>query len=133
LIHRIVVLTDASPESEQALLEAINIGRIYHSIITCIHPLHGHDELSLRVSRDLKARAGEIVASTGLGFEWREGEGMPGHVIVKAALALGADLAVVGSLGEGGIARHLLSSAVEHAVKKCPCDVLVVKKDRGVF
>lgn len=133
MIHRIVVLADASPESEQALFEAINVGRIYHSIIICVHPLHGHDELSLGVSRELKARAGEIVASTGLKFEWRDMEGMPGHVIVKAAMEAGADLAVIGSLGEEGITRHLLSSAVEYAVKRSPCDVLVVKKGRGVF
>lgn len=133
MIQRIVVLADASPESEQALLEAINIGRIYHSIITCVHPIHGHDELSLMVSRDLKARAGEIVASTGLEFEWREWEGMPGHVIVKAVVSLRADLAVIGSIGEEGLARHLLSSAVEYVVKKSPCDVLVVKRERGIF
>lgn len=133
MIHRIVVLADASPESEQALLEAVNIGRIYHSIITCVHPLQGHDELSLNVSRNLRARAEEIVASTGLGFEWREGEGKAGHAIVKAALALGADLAVIGSLGEEGVARHLVTSAVEYAVRKAPCNVLVVKRGRGVF
>jgi nucleotide-binding universal stress UspA family protein len=133
LIHRIVVLFDSSPQSEQALIEAINIGRIFHSIITCVHPLHSRDGLSLTVSSDLKGRAEEIVKSTGLEFEWRDGEGMPGHVLVKAALSLEADLVVVGSLGEEGIARHLVGSAVEYIVKKSPCSVLVVKKGKGVF
>lgn len=133
MIHRIVVLFDSSPQSEQALIEAINVGRIFHSIIVCVHPMHGHDGLSLKVSGDLKARAGEIVKPTGLEFEWSEGEGMPAHLIVKAALSLEADLVVVGSLGEEGLARHLVGSAVEHIVKRSPCSVLVVKKGKTVF
>jgi nucleotide-binding universal stress UspA family protein len=133
LIHRIVVLIDSSPQSEQALIEAINVGRIFHSIIACVHPMHGHDGLSLKVSGELKARAGEIVKSTGLEFEWSEGGGIPAQVIVKAAISLEADLVVVGSLGEEGLARHLVGSAVERIVKKSPCSVLVVKKGKTVF
>lgn len=133
LINRIIVLVDPSPQSEQAIIEAINVGRIFHSIIACVHPLHGHDGLSLAVSSDLKRRAEEIVKSTGLQFEWREAEGVPGPVIVKAALSLEADLVVVGSLGEEGIARHLVGSAVEYIVKKSPCSVLVVKKGKALF
>ncbi len=54
-------------------------------------------------------------------------------MMVKAALSFEADLVVVGSLGEGGIARHLASSAVEYIVKRSPCGVVVVKKGKAVF
>jgi len=133
LIHLILVLVDSSPISEQALIEAINIGRIYRSKITCVHPIPRHDELLLKVGHDIIKRAEEIVRSTGLEFEWRIVEDQPGPAMVKVASRLKADLAVVGSLGEQGIARHLLPSIAEHVVKNAPCDVLVVKRDRPVF
>lgn len=133
MIRLILVLVDSSPISEQALLEAINIGKIYHSKIACVHPIPRHDELLLKVGHEIIKRAEEIVSSTGLEFEWRIIEDQPGPAIVKAASRLKADLAVVGSLGEQGIARYLLASVAEYVVKNAPCDVLVVKKDRPVF
>lgn len=133
MIHLILTLLDPSPVSEQALLESMKIGRIYGSTIVCVHPIARHDPLLIKVGQGLVDRAQELVKSAGLGFDFRIVEDTPGPAIVKAALRLEADLIVIGSLGEEGIKRSVVSSAVDYVVKKAPCDVLVVKRDRQVF
>lgn len=133
MIHRIIALLDPSPISEQALLESMKIGRIYGSTIFCVHPIPRHDPLLVKVGQDLVDRARGLVESAGLGFDFRIVEDKPGPAVVKAAIRLEADLIVVGSLGEEGIKRRLVSSSVDYIVTKAPCDVLVVKRDHPVF
>jgi len=133
LIHRIIVLSDHSPSSEQALFEAMKIGQIYRSIICCIHPTDVQDALSIKAASELRKKFEELVRSAGLEFEWRTADGDPASAVVSAVSTEGADLAVVGSLGEGGIKRQLLMSAAEKIVRDAPCDVLVVKRERPVF
>ena len=133
MIRQILVLFDASPISEQALLEAINIGKIYHSKVACIHPVPRHDEILIKEGQGLIKRAEEIVRSAGLEFDWRIVEDKPGPAITKAAIRLDADLIVLGSLGEGGIKRQLVSSTAEYVIRNAPCDVLIVKRERAVF
>ena len=133
MIQIILVLLDSSPISEQALLEAINIGRIYNSRIVCIHPVPRHDDVLISEGQGLIKRAEEIVRSAGLGFDSRIVEDNPGSAIVKAAVRLNADLIVLGSLGEEGIKRRLIPSAVDYVVRNAPCDVLIVKKRRTIF
>ncbi len=133
VIHRILVLLDSSPVSEQALLESMKIGRIYRSTVICVHPVARHDPLQIKVGQELVARAEGFVKSAGLGFDFRIVEDDPGPAVVKAALRLDVDLIVMGSLGEEGIKRQVVSSAADYVVRKAPCDVLVVKRDRSVF
>ncbi|HRR54650.1 MAG TPA: universal stress protein [Candidatus Methanomethylicus sp.] len=133
MIHRILVLLDSSSVSEEALMEAMKIGKIYQSTIICIHPVARHDPLQVKAGQDLVARAEGFVKSAGLGFDFRIVEDDPGPAVVKAASRLDADLIVMGSLGEEGLKRQVVSSAVDYVVRKAPCDVLVVKSDRPVF
>ncbi|MGC8936055.1 MAG: universal stress protein [Candidatus Methanomethylicaceae archaeon] len=133
MIRQILVLFDSSTVSEQALLEAINIAKIYHSRVACVHPVPRHDEILIREGQSLIKRAEEIVRSAGLEFDWRIVEDSPGSAIVKAAIRLNADLIVLGSLGEEGIKRRLVSSTAEYVVKNAPCDVLIVKRRKTIF
>ena len=133
MIHRILVLLDSSPVSEEALMEAMKIGKTYQSTLICIHPVARHDSLQVKVGQDLVARAEGMVKSAGLGFDFRIVEDDPGPAVVKAASRLDADLVVMGSLGEEGLKRQVVSSAADYVVRKAPCDVLVVKSDRSVF
>jgi len=114
-------------------MEAMKIGKIYQSTIICIHPVARHDPLQVKAGQDLVARAEGFVKSAGLGFDFRIVEDDPGPAVVKAASRLDADLVVMGSLGEEGLKRQVVSSAVDYVVRKAPCDVLVVKSDRPVF
>ncbi|MEM2128350.1 MAG: universal stress protein [Candidatus Methanomethyliaceae archaeon] len=133
MIQVILVLLDSSPISEQALLEAINIAKIYNSRIACIHPVPRHDDILISEGQRLVKRAEELVRSAGLEFDWRIVEDSPGSAIVKAAMRLNADLIVMGSLGEEGIKRHIVPSTTDYVVRNAPCDVLVVKKRRTIF
>ncbi|MCX8182058.1 MAG: universal stress protein [Candidatus Methanomethyliaceae archaeon] len=133
MIQAILVLLDSSPISEQALLEATNIAKIYNSKITCIHPVPRHDNILINEGQRLIKRAEEIVKSAGLEFDSRIVEDDPGSAIVKAAVRLNADLIVMGSLGEEGIKRRLVVSAAEYVVRNAPCDVLIVKRRKTIF
>ncbi len=133
VIHRILVLLGSSSVSEEALMEAMNIGKTYQSTIICIHPVARHDPLQVKVGQDLVARAEGLVKSAGLAFDFRIVEDEPGPAMVKAASRLDADLIVMGSLGEEGLKRQVVSSAADYVVRKAPCDVLVVKGDRQAF
>jgi nucleotide-binding universal stress UspA family protein len=48
--------------------------------------------------------------------------------IVRQATAMDAELVVVGTRGETGLARVLLGSVAEKVVRNAPCSVLVVRK-----
>jgi len=133
LIQEILVLIDSSSISEQALLEAINIAKIYNSRIACIHPVPRHDDILINEGKRIIKRAEELVRSAGLEFDWRIVEDNPGSALVKAAMRLNADLIVVGSLGEEGLKRRLVSSTAEYVVKNAPCDVLIVKRKTTIF
>jgi nucleotide-binding universal stress UspA family protein len=87
----------------------------------------------VKAGQDLVARAEGLVRSAGLGFDFRIVEDDPGPAVVKAASRLDADLVVMGSLGEEGLKRQVVSSSADYVVRKAPCDVLVVKSDRSVF
>jgi nucleotide-binding universal stress UspA family protein len=133
LIQVILVLLDSSPIGEQALLEAINIGKIYNSRIVCVHPIPRHDDILVNEGQRLIKKAEEFVRSAGLDFDWRIVEDNPGSAVVKAAIRLNADLIVLGSLGEEGIKRRLVPSVADYVVKNAPCDVLIVKRRRTIF
>lgn len=133
MISRILVVADGSPVSEQALIEAIHIAKIFNSTIICIHPMPRQDPVQLKAGKEIIERYEGMVRGAGLNFEWLFVEDQPGPAAVKAAERRGVDLVVVGSLGEKGLKRKLLPSAVEYIVKNAGCDVYVVKKKEPLF
>lgn len=133
MISRILVVADDSPVSEQALIEAIHIAKIFNSTIICIHPIPKHDPVQIKAGREIIQRYEGIVRGAGLNFEWLFVEDQPGPAAVKVAERRGVDLIVVGSLGEKGLKRKLLPSAVEYIVKNSGCDVYVVKREGPLF
>jgi nucleotide-binding universal stress UspA family protein len=54
-------------------------------------------------------------------------DGEPADALVQAARDADADIVVVGGTGSGFVARTLLGSTAENAVRRAPCDVLVVR------
>jgi len=54
-------------------------------------------------------------------------EGKPAEEIVKTAKDWAADMIVIGSHGEGGLARFLLGSVAEAVTRHAPCPVLLVR------
>lgn len=133
MISKILVIADGSPVSEQALIEAIHIAKIFNSTIICIHPMPRQDPIQVKAGKEIIERFESLVKGAGLPFEWLFVEDQPGPAAVKVAERRGADLIVVGSLGEKGIKRKLIPSTVEHIVKNAGCDVYVVKKKEPLF
>ncbi|MDI9644908.1 MAG: universal stress protein [Candidatus Verstraetearchaeota archaeon] len=133
MISKILVIADGSAVSEQALIEAIHIGKIFNSTIICIHPMPRHDAVQVKAGKEIIDRYEAMVRGAGLAFEWLFVEDQPGPAAVKVAERRGVDLIVVGSLGEKGIKRKLIPSAPEYIVKNAGCDVYVVKKREPLF
>jgi len=133
LILKILVIADGSPLSEQALIEAIHIAKLFNSTIICIHPMPRQDHIQVEAGKEVIERYERLVKGAGLQFEWLFVEDPPGPAAVKVAERRGADLIVVGSLGEKGIKRRLTQSTVEYIVKNAGCDVYVVKKKEPLF
>jgi nucleotide-binding universal stress UspA family protein len=60
---------------------------------------------------------------------WLE-EGDPVREILGVAKEAGADLIVMGTHGRRGLGRFLLGSVAEEVLRRAPCPVLTVKKQR---
>ena len=54
-------------------------------------------------------------------------QGVPLAEVLKAVRAARADLLVLGARGIGGVARVLLGSVADGAVKRAPCAVIIVR------
>ena len=69
------------------------------------------------------------------GFEVRTHvrHGKPFVEIIRAAREADADLIVVGSHGQSGVAETLFGSTAEKVVRKAPCAVLVVRSPDHAF
>jgi nucleotide-binding universal stress UspA family protein len=77
------------------------------------------EELTSRVERELQ--------QAGLETEARVVRGDPRAVLVDEAIAMDADLLVVGSHGRSGLDRLLMGSVASHVVAHAPCTVTVVR------
>jgi nucleotide-binding universal stress UspA family protein len=68
-----------------------------------------------------------------LTVETRVRHGKPFVEIIRAARELEADVIVIGSHGQSGLAETLFGSTAERVVKKAPCAVLVVRHPEHEF
>ncbi len=135
--HRIVVGTDGSPSSieavEWAARQAELSGAALEVLMTWEWPLSfGWSVVPNEYdpARDCEKALAEIVAQIrtghpGLSVKSSVLEGHPAPLLVKASR--GADLLVVGSRGHGEFAGMLLGSVSEHCVSNAHCPVLVLR------
>jgi nucleotide-binding universal stress UspA family protein len=79
----------------------------------------------------LVAKAETSLREVGISTEGNVLVGDPREVLIEVASAERADLLVVGSRGNTGIARLMLGSVSSHVVAHAPCSVLVVKTPRA--
>lgn len=140
--RRVVAATDLSDASAEALRAAHALGLLDRAELAVVHavgPLFRDMMAYAGVEADKiaqeSARAGEM-AQTRL-FGWlgalRLGdaapaihvrEGRPFDVIAEAVRALGCDLLLIGSRGQGLAGRLLLGSVADEVLRKIECDVL---------
>ena len=143
-ISRILCPTDFSDFSEHALARAVRLARWFEADVTVAHviptPLwvvtadpgvkYAVPGDLLRVQRQEEAEALERFVephrNKGVAIHTRLLDGDPSRLIQEAALALPADLVVMGSHGRGGFEHLLLGSVTEKVLRRAMCPVLVV-------
>jgi universal stress protein A len=143
-VKRVLVPTDFSDPSVEALASAIALGKTTGATIDLVHvafdtayavpppidvavvPVDLGKVLE-RVQASLAAEVAEVRAA-GLTCDSATPMGRPETEIVARANATHADLIVMGTHGRSGLAHALLGSVAERVVRHSPCPVLIIPK-----
>lgn len=145
LLRRILVPTDLSPSSLEAVNYACGLARAAHAAVHFVHivepvprlsslndlPIMLSDaELAARWERLLTRLAEEnATPQTPVSTEVRIGK--PADEIVVIAKERDADLIVLSTHGRTGLKHVLLGSTAERVVRHSTCPVLVVRHQKG--
>jgi len=136
---RILVATDFSPGSDEALARAMDLAKGTGAIVELLYVLEpeleefpfglsyygGHGDVIAHIDRALSERAGRVVEA-GLTCNAKMVEGVAAAEIVKHARDIGADMVVVGTHGRRGVAHVFLGSVAERVVQRSTCPVLTI-------
>jgi nucleotide-binding universal stress UspA family protein len=138
-VRRILVATDFSDGSDEALAQAIELGKQADGLLDIVYvrelgggefpfgPLYPEDTSGVIAYADLElARRRDRVTDAGLQCHYRCLEGSPAKEIVRRAEETNADLIVVGTHGRRGLAHAMLGSVAERVVQLATCPVLTV-------
>jgi len=141
-VKRILVPTDFSDPSAEALATAMVLAKGAGSVVDLVHvsveasfalppPIDvatvpiDMAKVMERVTDGLRAEE-KRVQDAGLRCDTAMLVGRPDAEIVARATATGAELIVMGTHGRSGLAHALLGSVAERVVHHSPCQVLVV-------
>jgi len=141
---KILLATDGSKDANRAAEMAVDLAGTTGSELHVVHVgieyfLFTHDYISPGQYERLKKERQEVLdeqvkyiekaGGTVAGAHLRMGRSVDAEV-VNLAEELGAGLIVVGSRGQGGLARSLLGSASDSIVRHAHCPVLVVREEK---
>ena len=142
-LKKILVSTDLSDGSDEALSQAIELGKQTGAFLEIVYvrelgsgefpfgPLYSEDASGVIAYTDLElARRRDRVTSAGLQCHYRCLDGIAAKEIVRRAEETNADLVVVGTHGRRGLARAMLGSVAERVVQHAACPVLTVPVSR---
>lgn len=149
-LHRILVPTDFSKHSQNALTYAVAFAEKFGAEIYLLHVVQ---DLALFIPEAVTAGpplvppVDQLTAAvrTALARVITENqlqrltvhpevrEGTPFYEIVRFAQEKEIDLIVMGTHGRGGLAHVLLGSVTEKVVRKAPCPVLTVRDPEHEF
>jgi nucleotide-binding universal stress UspA family protein len=141
--RKILVATDFSAGSDEALDRAIEVARPGGAAIELLHVLELAEEFPFgatpvdadygavyaRIDRQLAERADRVRAA-GVACEAKIVEGTAVGEITQRGRGIGADLIVVGTHGRTGLAHIVLGSVAERVVRRASCPVLTVPFSR---
>jgi nucleotide-binding universal stress UspA family protein len=138
--HRILIPTDFSEPSEQALRIALEMARGAGADVVLLHiceiPTYAYVGIATPVDllSPLAELAGqkldELLKSLRTGFPGARSVlkvGVPWEQILATISEVGADLVVMGTHGRRGVAHALLGSVAEKIVRLSPVPVLTVR------
>jgi universal stress protein A len=138
--RRILVATDFSDGSDEALTQAITLAKQTNAEMEIVYVLElGVEEfpfgltpfgsdlgaLTAYVDRELGNRAARAVRE-GVPCRTKTLEGSASTEVIQRARQIGAELVVVGTHGRTGLAHILLGSVAEKIVRRSICPVLTV-------
>src|SRR5262245_60035685 len=140
-LRKILVPTDFSDASKQALPYAVALARQFNASITVIHVVPAPVPAGLNhIGIVLEEKRLTSEAETALA-RFREKEfppelkldtlllaGGPAHTLCEAAKTVEADLIILATHGHTGLKHFLLGSTAERVVRHAPCPVLVVRE-----
>ncbi len=140
-ITRILCPIDFSVSSDHAAAHAVALARWFGASITALHvdnpiflPMpglvlagyRGEPALEEDDARRLTDRVLHVFADARTPLDVRVVTGPPQTRIVDGAIALPADLIVMGTHGASGLEHLVLGSVTEHVLRHAPCPVLTV-------
>jgi nucleotide-binding universal stress UspA family protein len=140
-MRHILVCLDLSPYSEACLPHAIALARVFGSQVTLLHvmqPAEEHaggritDPLGWEVSRReatvyLDRLATDASETWDLAVDSKLAQGRPAERITAIAHDIGADLTVIASHGEGGVAEWKLGGTAQQLLAVSRGSVLVAR------
>jgi nucleotide-binding universal stress UspA family protein len=146
LLRKILVPTDFSPSSDEALKLGLELARRFDGRVTLLHvyqipaypvpdgvifagPETTADLLG-RVAQALAASKERAEAEGGVGVDTMTVEGTPFVEIVRTAQAGDFDLVVLGRHGRSALRHLIIGSTAEKVVRKAPCAVLTVRAEQ---
>ncbi len=146
--YRVVAACDFSPLGDRAVVEALRLcaphaAAVLHVIAVGVEGPSGillpGSEIRLVPNQDAQemtrshvARIVDPLVAAGLVPTLEKvavyvTTGVPSERIVSLAMAVDADLIVLGTHGRHGLGRVLLGSVAEEVVRRAPCGVLVIR------
>ncbi|HQF85378.1 MAG TPA: universal stress protein [Smithellaceae bacterium] len=143
---RILVPTDFSVYSDNALREAVDIAKQNKAKIFLLHVVDDgirqcavdyclDEEAFQAILKEsqknaldkLQQEAEKIAGSDNVEIEFETIRGIPYEVILKEEESKNIDLIVIASHGKTGILKNLLGSVVDKVSKRAKCQVLLVR------
>jgi nucleotide-binding universal stress UspA family protein len=138
-LARVLCPTDFSEASAHAIDHALALASRYHARIAALHVVESPVVTELGMSsgaqvdepviQRLRARIATCfsgAAAAGLPVDIHVEVGQPFRRILDDAVALCADLIVLGTHGASGLEHLVLGSVTEKVLRKAPCPVLTV-------
>jgi nucleotide-binding universal stress UspA family protein len=149
-LHRILVPTDFSKSSSNALLYGAEFARRFGAELYLLHvvqdlalfipeavmlapPLMPPVEQFVSAARAALDRAVQELAMSDVTILPEVAEGTPFEEIIRCARAKDIDLIVMGTHGHTGLAHLFLGSVAEKVVRRAPCPVLTVRHPEHEF
>jgi nucleotide-binding universal stress UspA family protein len=147
-LHRILVATDFSDSSKEALDHAIFLAKPLKADIYLLHafePHYYHQDVMRRMGPEVhewmdRIKEGERKRLADLEKEVGKSkvkirtifkEGKAFREILKVADEISADLIVLGTHGRTGLDHLMLGSVAERVARMAPCPVFIVREKTG--
>jgi nucleotide-binding universal stress UspA family protein len=142
-LEHILCPTDLSEASTRSLAYAAALARWYKGQLTVLHvvptfdpilvrsaslegPVHMVEPASREEILDGLSRVVETAGAKTLNVSLAAEAGDPFRTIIDRAVAIHADLIVLGTHGRSGFERFMIGSVAEKVLRKAPCPVLTV-------